>query len=352
MNTSTRSNCRRSLFGLLIFTLFVTPAYAGFWKFLGAIVASTAAVVVSGALGGPVVAGAVAGMAGSVQSEFVSVAAVIGQGGYADPQPSYGAAEPALTLEQQNIFIAAVYQPRQAPPGSSIELESLIEAANGVGAATNQITSSHLAGDSFGVGLGMIEMADHLELAAFWLSSLDPAEFDPSLLDITQADVDAFSAEILANGLQPVEREAFLSAGLSEADLQVITPAIAQQITLSGPTNLVAVFEEEAHSLRMIGQSILMPTSGFRRGDANNDGGFNIADGIFILSTLFVPGAPQPSCADAADTNDDGSYNIADAIAVLSVLFAGAPSPAAPGLLNCGPDPTEDTLDCEAFSCP
>ena len=97
----------------------------------------------------------------------------------------------------------------------------------------------------------------------------------------------------------------------------------------------------------------------FVRGDCNNDGGFDISDAVFLLSALFVPGSPSPSCADAADSNDDGSVDISDSVYKLSALFVpGSPPPAAPHP-DCGEDPTDDPpgsgndLGCDSFaSCP
>ncbi len=76
----------------------------------------------------------------------------------------------------------------------------------------------------------------------------------------------------------------------------------------------------------------------FKRGDANADGGVNIADAIYTLQNLFAQGPPI-LCPDAADANDDEGVNIADAIYVLQNLFADGPAipPPHPG---CGNDPT------------
>lgn len=98
---------------------------------------------------------------------------------------------------------------------------------------------------------------------------------------------------------------------------------------------------------------------GFRRGDCNDDGSFNIADSVFLLSTLFPPlGSPPPvaACVDACDSNDDGGVNIADAVTALAELFPGPGGPAplpAPGSQMCGIDPTADMLDCaNSVNCP
>ncbi|OUU23371.1 MAG: hypothetical protein CBC13_05830, partial [Planctomycetia bacterium TMED53] len=88
----------------------------------------------------------------------------------------------------------------------------------------------------------------------------------------------------------------------------------------------------------------------FVRGDCNADGGFNIADAIFLLASLFS-GGPAGTCSDACDANDDGGVNIADAIFSLAALFSGGPAPTP---TSCGVDPTDtDVLDCVSFPpCP
>jgi hypothetical protein len=56
---------------------------------------------------------------------------------------------------------------------------------------------------------------------------------------------------------------------------------------------------------------------------------------------------------DSADPNDDSTVNITDGIYVLNFLFLGGPSPADPGPMVCGADPTQDALTSCAYShCP
>ena len=82
------------------------------------------------------------------------------------------------------------------------------------------------------------------------------------------------------------------------------------------------------------------------RGDANADGVLDSADGIGILSFLFLEGTLD--CRKAADANDDGRINLTDAVRVLLFAFQGQPLPAP--LSACGVDPTPDGLSCEKFS--
>jgi len=88
----------------------------------------------------------------------------------------------------------------------------------------------------------------------------------------------------------------------------------------------------------------------YNGGDCNADGGFNIADAIFLLAALFS-GGPAGECLDACDANGDGGINIADAIFALAALFSGGPAPLPD---SCGPDPDDtDPLDCASFPpCP
>ncbi|MFN0058934.1 MAG: PQQ-dependent sugar dehydrogenase [Planctomycetota bacterium] len=91
-------------------------------------------------------------------------------------------------------------------------------------------------------------------------------------------------------------------------------------------------------------------TETFKRGDANDDGSFNLADAVAVLLYLFT-GYPT-TCQSAIDVNDDGSINVADAVYLLTALFQSGTLPPAP-YLSCGADPTPGVLSCVNFmSCP
>jgi hypothetical protein len=85
----------------------------------------------------------------------------------------------------------------------------------------------------------------------------------------------------------------------------------------------------------------------FVRGDANADGAFNLTDPIFSLNFLFQGGTNPPPCIKAVDANDDGTTNLTDAVFLLNRLFGAGDPPAEPR--ECGTDPTEDGLACDAF---
>jgi hypothetical protein len=92
-------------------------------------------------------------------------------------------------------------------------------------------------------------------------------------------------------------------------------------------------------------------TAEFRRGDANGDGTFDLADSVSVLACLFL-GHSCSTCPDAADANDDGTLDIGDGVFGLSYLFLGGAAPPAPGPFACGRDGTLDGLQaCEQVAC-
>ena len=93
-----------------------------------------------------------------------------------------------------------------------------------------------------------------------------------------------------------------------------------------------------------------MPGTRFRRGDANDDGSVNIADGVFVLNALFNAGGTAPPCRDATDANGDNSTNITDGVFILNFLFQAGTEPPAPGHEECGLDPDQDDIDCGEYN--
>lgn len=90
------------------------------------------------------------------------------------------------------------------------------------------------------------------------------------------------------------------------------------------------------------------PLVNFRRGDANQDGVYDISDGVFTLLHLFAGRSTE--CPDALDANDDGELNITDAVYFLNWLFiAGIPIPP-PGPDEAGLDQTADELGCISYN--
>ena len=98
----------------------------------------------------------------------------------------------------------------------------------------------------------------------------------------------------------------------------------------------------------LISSQAMSQETNFQRGDGNDDGRYDISDAVHLLGFLFL-GGDGPGCKDAADSDDSGVLNITDAIYSLGNLFLGGPPPPSPGNLGCGPDPSEDTLDCMSY---
>jgi len=91
------------------------------------------------------------------------------------------------------------------------------------------------------------------------------------------------------------------------------------------------------------------PAPVFRRGDTDANGRINVTDAVIILHALFAGLVPDYDCLDARDADDDGSRTLTDGIVVLDWLFRqGLPLPAPS--LECGVDPSADSLDCAASS--
>lgn len=86
----------------------------------------------------------------------------------------------------------------------------------------------------------------------------------------------------------------------------------------------------------------------FQRGDANDDGRFDVSDAVVILCHLFLGTPAKLGCDKSADADDQGSVELTDAVYVLGFLFLGGLAPTAP-FPGCGPDPTSDGLACESF---
>ena len=91
------------------------------------------------------------------------------------------------------------------------------------------------------------------------------------------------------------------------------------------------------------------PEQWFTRGDVNLDDSIGLGDAIDFLEWVFAAAEPGVDCVDAYDFDDSGTIGLADPIYLLTFLFAAGEAIPAPGV-ECGPDPTDDTLGCAAYS--
>lgn len=135
--------------------------------------------------------------------------------------------------------------------------------------------------------------------------------------------------------------EVLMPPVIADASLHVLDP------TTAGVVESIATSIEALRGItfwRTLG-------AGFRRGDVNGDRLADVSDVVFALASLFIPGAPQPTCADAADVNDDGRVDVSDAVFALASLFVPGSPPVPEPSAACGIDPTSDGLDC-GLGCP
>jgi hypothetical protein len=84
----------------------------------------------------------------------------------------------------------------------------------------------------------------------------------------------------------------------------------------------------------------------FLRGDTNGDALVDLSDAVATLGYLFL-GDTLPGCLDAADADDSGGLELTDAVFLLSALFLGTEGIPDP-FPSCGVDPTPaDALECQ-----
>lgn len=136
------------------------------------------------------------------------------------------------------------------------------------------------------------------------------------------------------------------ATGVSDGDVSALTwtndlgtPAVANVVVVSG-ASIPAAFVDGAISFNEV------TTTPFLRGDCNDDGIVNIADGIWTLNELFQSG-PSAGCAAACDANGDGMVDASDATYIFTYRFSGGAPPPAP-FPDCGDD---GGVDCVS-SCP
>jgi len=67
---------------------------------------------------------------------------------------------------------------------------------------------------------------------------------------------------------------------------------------------------------------------GTHPGDANSDGGIDIADVVYLIAYIFS-GGPAPNPLAAGDADCDGSVNIVDAVYLIAYIFSQGPQPCA-----------------------
>jgi subtilisin family serine protease len=64
------------------------------------------------------------------------------------------------------------------------------------------------------------------------------------------------------------------------------------------------------------------------RGDANNDGTFNVSDAVHLIGYIFGGGAPPQPRLLTGDADGNGIVNVSDAVYLIGYIFGGGPPPA------------------------
>ena len=223
------------------------------------------------------------------------------------------------------------------------------------GALGSTLSLTHVTNSD--AGNYTVEVTDgcSTETAPSFALSLDTLPIVTSAPEVTTACLGvAVSVAVTVDSLSPLtyqwRRNGFEIAGATAATYMINAPTFADEglydVVVTNSCNFITTLPVLVE---------VEECSAFRRGDCNTDGGFNIADVIFLLGFSF-PGMTGPNaleCHDACDCNDDGSLNIADAVCFLGFLFGSPPVEPAPPFGACGHDPTNnDALDCADFPCP
>lgn len=128
--------------------------------------------------------------------------------------------------------------------------------------------------------------------------------------------------------------------------LDVVSGAVLETLPTGAGPNALTSFGGRLYVTNQLAESIssFALAGAFRRGDVNEDGSADIADGIALLTVLF--GGGSVDCQDSADFNDDGVLDVADPITLFAFLFTGG-SPLAYPATWPGQDLTSDALSCE-----
>ena len=101
----------------------------------------------------------------------------------------------------------------------------------------------------------------------------------------------------------------------------------------------------------VIAAGIATAETHFIRGDANQDGFFDISDPIYTIYYLYpcLQEPPVLGCLKAADLKDDGTVDLVDVMYGLRYLFISGDNPPKHPYPECREDLTPDDLTCEWY---
>jgi hypothetical protein len=206
-------------------------------------------------------------------------------------------------------------------------------------------------GDSLSIGSGG---AIFRASGGYVTGELASFEEPPSVPGSNSCDTTSINISAQLSG-EPIRTLTYLADPDAFLWAQGDTARSAYTVNVNGDETFLGTFDHDINGLALIEVAVPCPVGDeFIRGDCNIDLGVNVADAVFLLSSLFVPGSAPLSCRDAGDINDDGGVNVADAVFLLSSLFVpGSAAIPAPNNQNgCGVDPTSsDSLECDLSGC-
>lgn len=280
--------------------------------------------------------------------------------------------------------IAAWAAPAQAQPVFDLDFVALPSVVGTAGntleyTATGQLTTSGLAETDPGAQGWSLSMsaegggaivaattdgtaADTVPNGGFWDGGFNKTELTSGLGNegAVSAIVLSFTLPIT---LPPTGQELVLkvvgnmdASGLGEP--QPTTPPCLVSVSLPSDPGLIGAGQPVKTAVTVTGNTknpgvcnaaislAIVEEQELVRGNANNDRKIDIADSVWIINELFR-GGPPTLCQDAADVNDDGQVDASDAVYNIQYLFQGGSAPPQP-FPDCGIDPTEDELGCDA----
>jgi hypothetical protein len=268
-----------------------------------------------------------------------------------------------VTLAQDPVFEI------QAPGGEAYYPVATPESATFTGSISIQQTAfpdggsvpAETTGYSLGVAHDPAILSINTAITVVTSASGEAVEFEVVNIyidGVTQGVVYDFLLDWslpLVDATPVLEIEYQLQAGVLTGATSSSSTTLNVVSTLGDPPvdNVVVVDGASVAAVPVDGTLILTPYEGsqFIRGDVTQNGSLDVADGIGVLSYLFL--FASTTCFNALDADDTGNVSISDAVRILCAVFCpGSPAPEAP-YPGCGVDIATDAGSCDAYaSCP
>lgn len=182
-------------------------------------------------------------------------------------------------------------------------------------------------GQFFVIGTDVLDLRVTSSGDHYW-HYIDYTLIEPSVVSIKIYSQESALMKTLFYGLEFSGPCAFFWDGSDDMGEQVATgdyriaivdSSLYRSMTTGAPANVVSR-EAWVHHEHNPDPPTYIP------GDANNSGGVEVGDIVFLISYLYKNGpAPAPVCI--GDVNDDGVVNVGDVCYLVTFLFKGGPAP-------------------------